>query len=79
VGYLLRATLLKHQNRSETDIKHNNSKGMLKVLGIDLTKQCFLLHGVDERGHTILKKKLTRKQLRAFITNLSPYLIGLEA
>lgn len=60
-------------------MKHNNSKGMIKVLGIDLSKQSFQLHGVDEGGHTVLKKKLTRKQLRAFIANLSPCLIGLEA
>ncbi len=60
-------------------MKHNNSTGTLKVLGIDLAKQSFQLHGVDEAGHTVLKKKLKRKQLSAFIANLPPCLIGLEA
>lgn len=51
----------------------------LKVLGIDLAKQSFQLHGVDEHGHFVLKKKLNRNQLNAFIANLPPCLIGLEA
>jgi len=58
---------------------NNNVKGMIKVLGIDLAKQSFQLHGVDEDGHVVLKKKLSRKKLTAFIANLPPCLIGLEA
>ena len=54
-------------------------KGEIKVLGIDLSKQSFQLHGVDAAGRTVLKKKLSRKQLSAFIARLPPCLIGLEA
>ncbi|MES9856286.1 MAG: IS110 family transposase [Sedimenticola sp.] len=58
--------------------KHSK-KGEVKVLGIDLAKQSFQLHGVDEAGQPVLKKKLSRKQLSAFVANLPECLIGLEA
>ena len=54
-------------------------KGEIKVLGIDLAKQSFQLHGVDNTGKTVLLKKLSRNKLSAFIANLPPCLIGLEA
>jgi len=60
-------------------VNNNNSKGKVTVLGIDLAKNSFQLHGVDEQGKRVLKKKLTRKQLVAFIAQLPPCLIGLEA
>ena len=63
-------------------MKHNNvieEQRKVKVLGIDLAKQSFQLHGVDFEGKVILKKKLNRKQLSIFIANLPPCLIGLEA
>lgn len=63
-------------------MKHHSAKkevGELKVLGIDLAKQSFQLHGVDEHGHVVLRKKLSRSQLPAFVANLPPCLIGLEA
>lgn len=60
-------------------MNNNNSKGKVTVLGIDLAKNSFQLHGVDEKGNRVLKKKLTRKQLVAFIAQLPPCLIGIEA
>lgn len=51
----------------------------ISVLGIDLAKQAFQLHGVDEEGQAVLRKKLTRSKLLAFIAQLEPCLIGLEA
>jgi hypothetical protein len=57
----------------------NTAKGPMTVLGIDLAKQSFQLHGVDEEGQVVLKKKLNRKQLNAFVANLPVCLIGLEA
>lgn len=56
-----------------------NESRELKVLGIDLAKQSFQLHGVDGQGRVILRKKLSRNQLITFIANLPPCLIGLEA
>jgi len=60
-------------------VDNNSSKGRITVLGIDLAKNSFQLHGVDEKGNRVLKKKLTRNQLVAFIAQLPPCLIGLEA
>jgi len=40
-------------------MKKSTTKGKIKVLGIDLAKQSFQLHGVDEKGKTVLKKKLS--------------------
>ncbi len=51
----------------------------ISVLGIDLAKQVFQLHGVDEQGQVLCRKKLTRRKLLAFIAQLEPCLIGLEA
>lgn len=51
----------------------------VSTLGIDLAKNVFQLHGNDEHGKTVLKKKLSRSQLKSFIVNLEPCLIGMEA
>ena len=60
-------------------MNNNTSKEPITVLGIDLAKQSFQLHGVDKDGQVVLKKKLNRKQLSAFIAYLPVCLIGLEA
>lgn len=51
----------------------------ISVLGIDLAKNVFQLHGVDEKGKTVLQKRLSRNKLAEFICNISPCLIGMEA
>ncbi len=60
-------------------MKNNTAKGPITVLGIDLAKQSFQLHGVNAEGKVVLKKKLSRKQISAFVANLPVCLIGLEA
>jgi transposase len=49
------------------------------VLGIDLAKRVFHLVGMDDAGHIVLKKRLTREALLPFIAQLSPVVIGMEA
>jgi transposase len=49
------------------------------TLGIDLAKTVFQLHGVDEHGKVVLKKRLSRKQLLPFLVNVPPCVVGLEA
>lgn len=51
----------------------------IKTLGIDIGKSTFHLVGLDERGHPVLKQKLTREKLMRFIVNLPPCLIGMES
>ena len=47
--------------------------------GIDLAKNVFQVHGVDERAKPVLRKQLKRKELMAFFARLEPCLIGMEA
>ena len=50
------------------------------TVGIDLAKNIFAVHGVDEHGKAVLiKPKVTREQLPALIAQLPPCLIGMEA
>lgn len=37
---------------------------------IDLAKNVFQLHGVDEQGKTVLRKQLKREQVAQFFANL---------
>jgi transposase len=67
------------QTMTHDNTSQNNEAKTISVLGIDLAKQSFHLYGVDTAGHKALSKKLNRKQLLAFMANLPPCLIGLEA
>jgi len=48
-------------------------------IGLDLAKTVFQVHGVDERGKTVLRRQLKRQQVIRFFSQLSPCLIGMEA
>lgn len=49
------------------------------ALAIDLAKNVFQLHGINIAGKAKLKKRLSRKELMPFITNLQPCTIFIEA
>lgn len=50
------------------------------TVGIDLAKNVFAVHGVDEAGRAVLiKPRVSRDQLLALIAQLPPCLIGMEA
>ena len=51
----------------------------ITTVGIDLAKNVFQIHAVDERGRVVLRKQLKRKQVAAFFANLPPCLIAMEA
>jgi transposase len=51
----------------------------ITTIGIDLAKTVFQVHGVDERGKTVLRKQLKRKDVVSFFANLERCLIGMEA
>ena len=48
-------------------------------MGIDVAKPVFQLHGVDERGHTVLRRRISRTQRCPFFAQLRPCLVGIEA
>ena len=49
------------------------------TLGIDLAKNVFHLHGVDEFGKVRLQKVVKRNNLAKVMANLPPCLVGMEA
>ncbi len=51
----------------------------VSVIGIDLAKNVFQVHGVDEAGKLVLRKQLKRGQMKRFFAQLPPRLIGMEA
>lgn len=51
----------------------------ITTVGIDLAKNVFQVHGVNEHGKVALKKQLKRDQMSTFFVNLPPSLIGMEA
>jgi transposase len=60
-------------------MKKDSVKGGIKVLGIDLAKQSFQLHGVDAVDQQVVRKPLSRTKLSAYVAQLPPCLIGMEA
>lgn len=51
----------------------------MTVVGIDLAKEVFQIHGVDVHGKACLRQQLRRPQMAKFFANLEPCLIGMEA
>lgn len=51
----------------------------ISVVGLDLAKNVFQLHGVDAEGEVIVRKQLKRSQVRRFFARLEACLIGMEA
>jgi transposase len=49
------------------------------VLGIDLAKNVFQLHGVDRKGRCVLVRRVRRDLLMNLVAELDPCLIGIEA
>ena len=43
----------------------------IKVLGIDLAKDVFQLHGVNAKGKQVLKKRIERDKLAEYIANIT--------
>ena len=52
---------------------------VVAVLGIDLAKRVFALHGVDAAGKPVLRKLVSRSELGRIVATLPPCLIGMEA
>ena len=46
---------------------------------LDLAKNVFPIHGINELGKSVIKKQLKRNQMAEFFVNLPPCLIGMEA
>lgn len=48
-------------------------------IGMDIAKQVFLLHCVDAKGNTVLRKKLERTDVLDFFAQLPETVVGIES
>ena len=51
----------------------------VSTIGLDIAKNVFQAHGIDEIGEVVIRRQLRRRQVLAFFGRLSPCLIGMEA
>jgi transposase len=51
----------------------------ITTIGIDLAKNVFAIHAVDEKGNVVVQRNLRRAQVLPFFAKLAPCLIGMEA
>src|ERR1700689_1222808 len=65
---------------AELPLKQVGASAMnITTIGIDLAKNVFQVHGVDERGKAGLRRQLKRAQVLSFFVNLPRCVIGMEA
>jgi transposase len=51
----------------------------ITTIGLDLAKNVFQVHGIDEAGNVLIRKRLRRGQVLEFFSGLSRCLIGMES
>ena len=51
----------------------------ITTIGLDLAKQVFQVHGVDEAGHVVVQRRLRRAQVITYFAALPTCLVGMEA
>ena len=51
----------------------------ITVIGLDLAKHVFQVHGNDDNGRCVVRRRLWRSQVERFFATLAPCLIGMEA
>ena len=49
------------------------------IIGVDLAKRIFQVHGATRSGDVVYRKKLSREQFRAFLAGLPASLVVFEA
>lgn len=51
----------------------------ISIIGLDLAKTVFEVHGVDTHGEVVVRRSLRRGQLLVWFGRLAPCLVGMEA
>ena len=49
------------------------------IIGFDIAKSVFQVHGVDTAGQVVIRRQLKRRGVLAFFEKLPPCLVGIEA
>ena len=50
----------------------------ITTVGIDIAKNVFQVHAMNERGKTVLRKRISRSDFLAFFVNLPQCLIAMQ-
>ena len=53
--------------------------GEVSTIGLDIAKSLFQVHGVDDGGAVVMRKRVGRARVLEFFGGLSPCLVGIEA
>src|SRR6266852_1812410 len=68
------------QNEVAVDLRQRRpSVEQISRIGMDTSKHIFQLHGVNAAEQPVLRKKLRRKEMFAFLEKLAPTVIVIEA
>jgi len=51
----------------------------VSVIGLDIAKSVFQVHGTDRQGRAVLHKRLRRGQMQGYFAQLKPCVVGIEA
>lgn len=51
--------------------------GTVRVMGLDITKNVFQVHGVDAEGAVVLRQRVARARMMKLFGKLPPCLVGL--
>jgi transposase len=51
----------------------------ISIVGLDLAKNVFQVHGIDASGKVVLQRQLRRKAVEQFFAKLAPCTVGMEA
>ncbi len=51
----------------------------ISTIGLDIAKNVFQVHGIDDAGQVVIRRQLRRRQVLKFFAKLPPCLIGIEA
>src|SRR5476651_133119 len=53
--------------------------GEVSIIGLDIAKSVFQIHGVDGVGAVVIRKRISRAKMLEFFADLPPCLVGIEA
>ena len=51
----------------------------ITIIGLDIAKSVFQVHGVDAECNVLIRQRLKRRYLLAFFEKLPPCLVGIKA
>lgn len=71
-------TTAENIGRDQSNVGKENGMSRLTI-GIDLAKNIFQVHVIDDSNRVVIAQKVRRAHLLAFFAKLEPSLIGMEA